>query len=240
MTTFTGKRIAILGGSSGIGFAIAEAAAAQGAQIVIASSRQDRVDMALAALPGGASGFAADLSREADIRRLLGQIGRVDHLVFTAGEALTLGRLTDLDIATAQQAFVLRYWGALTAVKYASGQINAGGSIVLSSGLAKDRPHPGWSIGASICGAMEALTRALAVELAPLRVNLVSPGVVRTPLWNPMDHNDREAMYRDIGSKLLTGAVGEPQDVAQAYLYLMQQPYSTGQCITVDGGGSLV
>lgn len=238
--TLNGKRIAILGGSSGIGLAVAQAAGRQGAQVIIASSRQDRIDAALATLPGDAKGFAVNLVRPEETRQLFELTGQIDHLVYTAGEALTLGRLADVDIARAQQAFMLRFWGALAAVKHGSSLIRAGGSIVLSAGLAKDRPHPGWSIGASICGAMEAFTRALAVELAPLRVNLVSPGVVRTALWNPMSQAERDTMYREIGSKLLTGAVGEPEDVAQAYLYLMQQSYSTGQCITVDGGGSLV
>lgn len=238
--TLQNQRIAILGGTSGIGFAVAEAAAMAGAQVIIASSRQDRVETALAALPAGAQGFAADLTRPEDIRHLFSRIGRIDHLVFTAGEALTLGKLEDLDIAQAQQAFALRFFGALGAVKYAASQINPGGSITLTSGIAKDRPRAGWAIGAAICGANEALVRALAVELAPLRVNAVSPGVVRTALWSNMDTETRDGMYREIGAALPTGRIGEAEDVAQAYLYLMLQGYGTGQTITVDGGNLLV
>ena len=87
---------------------------------------------------------------------------------------------------------------------------------------------------------MEALTRALAVELAPIRVNLVSPGIVRTELWNSMDEAERAALYRDVAAKLPVGRVGEAADIADAYLYLMGNGYSTGQTIVVDGGGTLV
>jgi NAD(P)-dependent dehydrogenase (short-subunit alcohol dehydrogenase family) len=93
---------------------------------------------------------------------------------------------------------------------------------------------------ASICGAMDALTRALAVELAPVRVNAVSPGVVRTALWSNMSEADRDAMYRDIGAALPVGRVGEARDIAQAYLYLMREGFSTGQVVVVDGGTVLV
>ena len=87
---------------------------------------------------------------------------------------------------------------------------------------------------------MESLTRALAVELAPIRVNSVCPGVVKTDLWKGLAEADREAMYRNMGERLLVGRVGEAQDLAETYLYLMQQRYGTGQVIVVDGGGVLV
>jgi NAD(P)-dependent dehydrogenase (short-subunit alcohol dehydrogenase family) len=95
-------------------------------------------------------------------------------------------------------------------------------------------------VAASICGAMEALTRALAMELAPIRVNAVCPGVVNTELWSDMPESDRQVMYRDIGRKLPVGRVGEADDLAQAYIYLMREGYSTGQVIVVDGGAVLV
>jgi NAD(P)-dependent dehydrogenase (short-subunit alcohol dehydrogenase family) len=95
-------------------------------------------------------------------------------------------------------------------------------------------------VAASICGAVDALTRALAVELAPIRVNAVSPGVVRTALWDTMAESDREALYREVGSALPVGRVGEASDIAEAYLYLMREAFSTGQVIAVDGGTMLM
>src|SRR6266850_5534387 len=233
-------RIVILGGTSGLGFATAEAAAHEGARIAIASSSRERVDRAVAALPAGTEGFVVDVSREDDIARFFATVGRFDHLVFTAGEALTLNPLSTMRLDTAREAFTRRYWGALSAVKYGRAGIRPGGSIVLTTGAAKDRPHRGWAVAASICGAIDALTRALAVELAPIRVNAVSPGVVRTALWDNMAESDREALYREVGNALPVGRVGEASDIAEAYLYLMREGFSTGQVIAVDGGTMLM
>ena len=121
-----------------------------------------------------------------------------------------------------------------------SRSIRPGGSIVFTSGTAGQRPQAGWSLGASLCSAMEGLTRALALELAPIRVNIVSPGFVRSPLWDPMPEAQREALYRQVGEKLPLGHVGTAEEVATSYLYLMAQRYGTGQVVTVDGGGTLV
>ena len=140
----------------------------------------------------------------------------------------------------ARRAFDLRFWGALMAVTHGSGRIRTGGSIVLTTGAAKDRPGRGWTVATSICGAMDALARALAVELAPLRVNTVRPGLVRTNLWAGMTAAEREAMYRDRGAAQPVGRVAEAEDIAESFLYLMREGYSTGQVITVDGGATLV
>jgi NAD(P)-dependent dehydrogenase (short-subunit alcohol dehydrogenase family) len=126
------------------------------------------------------------------------------------------------------------------AAKYGSGHIRPGGSIVFTSGLAGWRPHAGWSLGASICAAMEGLTRALAVELAPTRVNIVSPGVVKSPLWANMTTADRDALYRQTAAKLPVAHIGEVEEIAEAYLYLMRQTYGTGEVLRVDGGGAIV
>ena len=238
--TLNGKRIVVLGGSSGIGLAIAQAASREGAAVVIASSNRARLDKALATLPTNAEGVVADLGDEATMRALFGKLGAFDHLAFTAGEALQLAPLADIDMAAARQFFGLRYWGAFLAAKYGTGSIRPGGSIVFTSGIAGQRPRAGWALGASICSAMEGLTRALAVELAPIRVNIVSPGVVRTPLWGGMTDEDRENLYRQTAAALPVGHVGDAAEIAEAYLYLMRQSYGTGQVVVVDGGAVLV
>lgn len=235
-----GKKIILLGGTSGIGLATAKAAAEEGAHVVVASSRQASGDAALASLAGKAEGRMIDLSREDAIASFFKSAGEFDHLVYTAGENLELGEIKALSIDWARQFWNIRYWGAFTAVKYGAPHIRTGGSIVLTTGVAGARPHAGWTVAASICSAMEGLTRALAVELAPVRVNAVSPGVVRSPLWSAMSEKDRETMYRDAGARILAGRVGEVDDIAEAYLYLMRENFSTGQVIVVDGGTVLV
>jgi NAD(P)-dependent dehydrogenase (short-subunit alcohol dehydrogenase family) len=234
------KRVILLGGTAGIGLATAQAAAAEGAQVVIVSSSQARVESALQTLPAGSEGYAVDLADEARVQAFFNQRGAFDHLIFTAGEALQLGELAGTGLAAVRQAFELRYFGALAAVKYAYPHLRAGGSVVLTTGIASRRPGKGWAVGASICGAIDGLTRALAVELAPIRVNAVSPGVIKTDLWASMPPSEREAMYASIGQGLPVGHVGEAAEVAQTYLYLLRQTFSTGQIVVVDGGTVLV
>jgi NAD(P)-dependent dehydrogenase (short-subunit alcohol dehydrogenase family) len=238
--SLSGKRVVVLGGSSGIGLATAQTAAREGATVVIASSRKARIDEALATLPKGTQGHVLDLADGDATQALFARLGTFDHLVFTAGETLQLGSLATTDLDTARRFFALRYWGAYCAAKYGSSNIRKGGSIVLTSGIAGQRPQPGWALGASICAAMEGLTRALAVELAPIRVNIVSPGVVRSPLWAKMPEADRKALYQKTAERLPVGHVGDVDEIAAAYLYLMRQSYSTGQVLVADGGAVLV
>jgi NAD(P)-dependent dehydrogenase (short-subunit alcohol dehydrogenase family) len=234
------KRVVVLGGSSGIGLAVAQQAAEQGAELVIASSNAPRVREVVASLGAKAQGHTLDLMDEQAIETFFGKLGGFDHMVFTAGDTLHVNDLASTDLKNARHAFELRYWAALAAVKYGSPRIRIGGSIVLTTGIAGRRPFKGWVIAASVCGTIEALTRALAVELAPIRVNAVSPGVVRTNLWQSMPEEERKRMYESLGRTLLVGRIGEADDIARAYLFLMQEGYSTGQIVVVDGGGVLV
>ncbi|TQM36642.1 SDR family oxidoreductase [Pseudonocardia cypriaca] len=230
-----GSRVVLLGGTSGIGFATAEAAAERGAEVTVVSGNPASVERALAALPTGTRGHAVDLNDPAQVQSLFAGLD-LDHLVYTAGEPLALMPVAELDLDRARAFFGLRYFGVLAAVHAAAPHIRAGGSITLTTGTASVRPGPGWSVAASICGAVEALTRTLAVELAPIRVNAVQPGVIRSPLWSGMSEAGREQMYREVGASLPAGRVGEVEDIAAGYLSLMTQPYATGTILTLDGG----
>ena len=230
----------IIGGSSGIGLAVDEEAAAQRANVVIVSSNAERVQEAVKSIGGNVRGEAVDVSDEKAVERFFTNIGAFDHLVFTAGDSLHVHELALTDLKQARRAFELRYWSALATVKYGSPQIRKGGSVVLTTGIAGQRPQSGWVIAASVCGTIEALTRALAVELAPIRVNAVSPGVVRTNLWQNMNSSEREQLFESVGKRLPVGRVGEAHDIAQAYLFLMKEGFGTGQTVVVDGGTALV
>jgi NAD(P)-dependent dehydrogenase (short-subunit alcohol dehydrogenase family) len=207
---------------------------------VIGSSNPERVRKAADELGGTTEGHALDLADESAVETFFTKLGAFDHLVFTAGDSLHLHDLAATDLKEARRAFELRYWAALAAVKYGSGNIQKGGSIVLTTGIAGQRPRKGWVIAASVCGTIEALTRALAMELAPIRVNAVSPGVVRTNLWQSMPVEERERLYKNVGDSLPVGRVGEADDIAQGYLFLMQEQFSTGQILVIDGGTVLV
>jgi len=230
-----GKRVVVLGGTSGIGLATAAATARRGAEVTVASSRSTSVDKALTVLPAGTAGRVVDLGQPEAVHALFDDLGEIDHLVYTAAEPLALMPVATLDLDAARDFFTLRYFGALSAVQAA----HVRRSITLTTGIAKDRPGAGWAVAASICGAVEALTKALAVELAPVRVNAVSPGVVRSPLWARMSEDEREQMYRDIGGHIPAGRVGEVEEIAEAYLFCMTQSFATGTVVTVDGGSVL-
>src|ERR1700730_10784271 len=237
---FENKRVVIVGGSSGIGLAVAEEAASQGADVVIVSSKAERVQEAIQSIGGNVRGGAVYVFDEKSVESFFTNIDAFDHLVFTAGDSLQLHELADTDLKQARHAFELRYWAALAAVKYGRPHIRKGDSIVLTTGVAGRRPHSGWVIAASVCGTIEALTRALAVDLAPIRVNAVSPGVVRTNLWENMNATERESLYERVGNSVPVGRVGEAPEIAQAYLFLMQEGFATGQTVVVDGGTVLV
>ena len=234
------QRIVILGGTSGIGLATADAAAKEGATVIVASSNANRVQEALAQLPATAQGHVINVLDEEAIRTLFNEPGGIDHLVYTAGDSLSFGLLADTPAEVASQALDVRIWGAFTAIRHAAPQIRPGGSIVLTSGTAGQRPQPGLSVAALACSGIEGLARGLAVELAPVRVNVVRPGVVRTGLYSGMDVAQRDAYFETTGASLPAGRVGDGADAAASYVYLMANEYSTGSVITIDGGAVLV
>jgi NAD(P)-dependent dehydrogenase (short-subunit alcohol dehydrogenase family) len=238
--TWENKRVVLIGGTAGIGLATAQAVAASGAQIVVVSSSAVRVAAALDELPDGAKGETVDVREESEVKALFERTGPFDHLVYTAGEAMSLTPVLDADVSIAKDFFETRFWGAYAAVKYGAPHIRPGGSIVLSSGGSSQRPGPGWAVASSALGAMEAFGRALAVELAPIRVNVVRPGMVATDLWKEFPAEVREDLFRKTGAALPVGRIGETSDVARTYIHMMEQEHATGTIVTVDGGGLLV
>jgi NAD(P)-dependent dehydrogenase (short-subunit alcohol dehydrogenase family) len=228
-----GKKIVVLGGSSGFGFATARAASTAGAEVVIASRSQANVEKALAELPTGVIGATVDVTDEASLSGFFAGLNGLDHLVVSAGDSIPA---FDPSYQQARQTFEVRFWGVYLSAKIAHPYIRPGGSITLTNGIVAIRPWKGWSITAAVAGAVESLTRGLALDMAPLRVNAICAGVVKTPLWSNLSAKDREAMYSDTARKLPVGRVGEPEDIAEAYLYLMQSGFTTGQTIVIDGG----
>ena len=234
--TLNGQRIVVIGGSSGMGLATARAAALDGAEVTIASSRRERIDAALSELPDGCVGAALDVRDETQVAGVFERVGEFDHLVFTAGDAFTPRPLADLGLSDAHASLEVRFWGAVTVIKHAAPRIRPGGSIGLTTGTVGQRPIPGAALAAAGAGATEGLVRGLAVELAPVRVNAVRAGAFRTPLWDGVPEAQREALFARLAQGTLTKTVGEPEQIAAAHIYLMQNQYVTGTVHTVDGG----
>ena len=236
------KRIVIIGGSSGIGMAVAEGALKEGARVTVSSSKQATVDKGLSHLKG-AEGIVADVKDEAQLEKLFARVGAFDHLVYTAGDwgGPRRGALESIDIKEAQSVFAVRFWGALAAVKQAKKHLAANGSVTLTDGMIAHRPSKGSVVSTGMAGAVEHMTRALAVELAPIRVNAVCPGAIRTEVWNILlPEAQREGAMRQMGERVPLKRIGEPGEVAEAYLYLMRGGFTTGQVLSVDGGQSVV
>jgi NAD(P)-dependent dehydrogenase (short-subunit alcohol dehydrogenase family) len=235
----TGQRVVVIGGSSGMGLATARAAARAGAAVTIASSDKARLDTALAGLPEGCAGLVADTRSEDDIAALFEHVGQLDHLVFTAGDTMAPQLVAETALAEARQRLDVRFWGAVTAVKHAIPRLSRHGSISMTSGAIGVRPVPGFALGAAGVGAVEGLARGLAVELAPIRVNVVRAGAVRTPMWDAVTETQGEGVFAAIAKRTLTGTIGEAEQIAATHLYLMENGFVTGTVITVDGGSAL-
>jgi NAD(P)-dependent dehydrogenase (short-subunit alcohol dehydrogenase family) len=236
----TNRHVVVVGGGSGMGLATARAAALAGATVTILGRTEAGVVRAVEQLPPGASGRAVSSLDRAKLGEVFDDIGPFDHLVYTAGDKPVSGPITTLAVDDVRRAFETRYFGALTTVDCAIAHLDKRGSITLTSGAAGVRPRSASGALASVCGAMEGLTRALAVELSPVRVNLVRPGFTRTEMWDDLDEDVRESLFAQTAGTNLVGHAGEACEVAQAYLYCMTQTYASGSIVTVDGGYSLV
>jgi NAD(P)-dependent dehydrogenase (short-subunit alcohol dehydrogenase family) len=234
------KRVLIIGGGSGIGFAVAEAASAAGARVVVASSDADKVKAAAARLGNSAEAAKLDVTQEPEVAAFFTK-SAYDHIAFTAGDwgGPRRGPLAELDLDQAAALFKVRFWGAVAVAKHGAKTLPPGGSLTFTDGMIAHRPQKGSAISTAMTGAVEHLTRALAVELAPVRINAVCPGLIRTGIWSRIPEDRREAELQQMTSRQPLPRVGEPSEVAEAYLYLMRGGYTTGQVLYVEGGRAL-
>ena len=248
-----GQIVVIIGGTSGIGFSIAKhILETTRANVVVASSKQERVDKAIKGLTEASSsdrvkGYVLDVSDSANLQTSVcafyEKIGRFNHLVWTAGDGFTFMKIETFSKEAAEKIFNIRYWAMLECIKQCVPRMPSSreSSITFTSATFAQRPAPGWVlIGSGVTGALNSLSRGLALDLAPIRVNCVAPGVVDTELWEWLEESVRKALFEDFSKKFLTGSVGNPDEVAEAYGYLVRCNYVTGQTLTVDGGSVLV
>lgn len=236
MTVNNSAHVVLIGATSGIGLATARAAAVAGAKVTIGSRNPASVRRALAELADGVIGLTVDAASGQELSGFFDAAGEFDHFAYTAADPLAGAPLSDYTVDDAFRFLGLRLVHALDAVRLAVPHLRTGGSVTLTSGTAAFKGGTGWTLGAAASGAMVSVVRSLAVELAPIRVNAVAPGVVRSPLWSQMSDSDREQMYASTGQSVPLGRVAEVEDVAKAYLSLMDQDYVTGTVSVVDGG----
>ncbi len=235
--SLTNSTVVILGGSSGIGLATAKAAKAEGARVVITGRSPERLRAAQAELGGEVKTVALDVGDEAGTRALFAELERVDHVFITAGAVLFDPKLAP-DAESIRPALDTRFWGAFYAAKFAAARMSSGGSITFMSGAAAIRPIRGASVATASCGAVEAFARALAVDLAPIRVNTIQPGLIDTPFLDTLGER-RNAFMTEYSKRLPVGRPGRSEEVADAVLFLMKNGFVTGITLTIDGGGVL-
>jgi NAD(P)-dependent dehydrogenase (short-subunit alcohol dehydrogenase family) len=250
MPSIAGQSVLVIGGSSGIGFAVARLALSEQASVAIASSSTAKVDAAVQRLkadapgPAQVTGYTVDLCApdpEQQLDKLFADATShgqhpLDHIILTAGRPKPLP-VAEADLEQLIAAARLPVFVNILVAKLAPKYLDAGprSSIIFTSGQVAEKPIPGYSALASFAIAGYALTRNLAVDLAPRRVNLVSPGATDTELWG-----DRaEAMREMVAKKSLLGKPGLPEEVAEAYLYLMRNTDATGSIVSTNAGGTL-
>ncbi|NVZ94261.1 SDR family oxidoreductase [Pseudomonas sp. D6002] len=228
-----GKTIIVIGGSSGIGAAVAKQAVARGAHVVLAGRRLSST------VENGVRSEQVDVTDAASLQRLFETVGPFDHLVYTAGPAVQAKALIETDLNLAQDNFNVKLWGSLRAIQSALPFLAERGSITLTSGQLGRKTVAGQFIKTGINAATEALGKQLAKELAPRRVNVVSPGVIDTEAYAGLSDEQRLAMFAKAGGALPVGRVGQAEEVAAGYVLAMENGFITGSVIDVDGGGLL-
>ena len=267
-TKLANASVLVIGGTSGIGYGVAEALIENDvANLYISSSRQSRIDDAVSRLKNTyadatattnivglpAVDLADEASLESNIKALFAAIPsgtELDHIVFTAGDSLGIKPLDDVDMAFFKQCGMVRFFAPFFVAKYGRhhlkqqqpGGVASSSSITLTTGGVSEKPMPNWAAIAPWMTGLHGMCRGLALELKPIRVNLVSPGAVATELWDASftDPQARQAAFAEFGKKMATGAVGRVEDVAETYLYAMKDKNVTGTVLRSDGGAFLL
>jgi NAD(P)-dependent dehydrogenase (short-subunit alcohol dehydrogenase family) len=231
--------VLVIGGGSGIGLAVARMAAGEGAQVVVAGRSRTRLDRALADIGGEVSAWEVDARDEASLARLFEQVGAVDHLVVTVGPGSPKQRYASFleqPLDDARALFDNKFWAQYLCVRAGARHVREGGSITLFGGGAARKPVKAMAVLAAVQASIEGLVRGLALDLAPVRVNCVAPGRIASNSFDAMPAAERDAMLQAWAESLPVHRIGEPDDAAEAALFLMGSRYSTGNVLYVDGG----
>jgi len=236
-----GTTVVVVGGTSGMGRAAAQAAAQAGADVVVAGRRAAANRPAIDAGAGSVRHATVDNSDESSVKALYEEVGQLDHLLVTAAPAPgTWGPLLEQDLATARQYLDGKFWGSWLNARYAAAKLRPGGSVTFLTGCNVIRPIAGMAMVAASFGAVEAMTLALALELAPSRVNAIRPGLVDSEMWAVMPAEVKDDVFGKARERFPVGRVGTPEDIGNAALFLMTNSYVTGTVLEVSGGEPLV
>jgi NAD(P)-dependent dehydrogenase (short-subunit alcohol dehydrogenase family) len=233
---FQNQKVIIMGGTSGMGLATAKAATTAGATVLITGRDQNKLAKALAELPQSASGEVVDATVEKELRIFFGRSEPFDHLVLAVSGREGGGPFDSLGVDTLKRAFDGKFWAQFMAAQMGLTKLREKGSIVFITAASARTSIPGTAGLAAINGALEAMIPTLALELKPIRVNAVSPGVVKTPWWDTLPSEQREAVFAQTAQSLPVGRIGTPEDVVEVIMLLLGNGFMTGTVIECDGG----
>jgi NAD(P)-dependent dehydrogenase (short-subunit alcohol dehydrogenase family) len=234
------RSVLVIGGGSGIGLGVARACLERGARVVLAGRTPEKLRRALLSLEAGERGrvVTADITREADVARLFAEAGALDHVVVTAAD-LAYQPIREFDVDAARRAIDSKLLAALLVAKHAAQHLASTGSLTFTTGVASDRPLVRGSMVAAVNGALNSFVRGAAIELAPLRVNALSPGWVDSELWDAIG-GDKSTAFAAMSARLPVGRIGTPADLGHAAVFLLENDFTTGAVLTVDGGHRFV
>jgi NAD(P)-dependent dehydrogenase (short-subunit alcohol dehydrogenase family) len=232
----SGQRVLVIGGSSGIGFATAKLAAELGAAVTVASRSADKTAAAAVAIGGAVEARTIDLTSDAAVAAFFSAEDAYHHVIVT-GSQVSMAAVRDLPLDAADAAMDSKFWGFYRVARAA--RIAPGGSLSVVSGFLASRPAAGRALMGAINAALEALVRGLALELKPVRVNAVSPAVVKTEMWSGMNEDARSAMFERVSAAYPAGRPAEPVEIARQLLLLAATGYATGTIVMLDGGASI-
>ena len=230
------QKVVIMGGTSGIGLATAKIIANKGAKIFITGRDQDKLKQAILQLPKTSEGLIVDATSSNDLNNFYKNLGIFDHLVLSLSGKSGGGPFANLNINQLKQGFESKFFAYFMAAQSGLNTISKNGSIIFITASSARTSYPGTSGLAAINGALESMVPTLALELKPIRVNAVSPGIIETPWWNMWPKEQRQDVFNRISTSTPTGRVGQPEDIAHAIVFLLENTFMTGTVIECDGG----
>ena len=230
------QKVVIMGGTSGIGLATAKVVTAAGAIAVVTGRDSEKLKNAVADLPSTTKGVIVDAKSSEALKDFYKNLGKFDHLVLSVSGKGGGGPFKSLNSELLKQAFDAKFFAYFMAIQLGLETIRDTGSIVLVTAGSARSSFAGTSGLAAINGAIESMIPTLALELKPTRINAVSPGIIETPWWDTWTKEQREAMFAQIAVNTPVGRVGQPEDIAQTIVFLLENTYMTGTVIECDGG----
>jgi NAD(P)-dependent dehydrogenase (short-subunit alcohol dehydrogenase family) len=234
-----GKKIVIVGASQGIGFETSKLLAQRGVVVYMASRTKEKIENASKAIGHDTIAKTLDFTDELAVKNFFDTIGNIDHLVCVGSSNSVWGKFNEIETSALQKAFNSKFFGYYFSAKHALPVLSKNGSIVFVIAGSARKAIPGTTGLAAVNGAILAMGRTMASELGPIRVNMVSPGIIDTPYYDWMNNEQKQALFKQMGERLPLGRVGRPDEIAHSIIMLLENDFITGAVLDIDGGGSL-